>query len=192
MKCLEFGQNLCDYLDRALDVNDERAMEAHAAGCSACGEELADAQFAMAVLQGAPVIEPPPQLIADIIHETIGVGVGVGAAVLEPAGGGRWGFLGTLFHPFGQPRFVMGMAMTMLSFSMFTFYGQRAIDDWAEPRQSPTAALVEGFSQDVAGLWKSASDMTSSAVAFYEMQTAGPALNQPAAGTSGESPEGAR
>ena len=169
MKCVEFSDRLCDFLDRALDVSDERAMEEHAAGCARCGEELEDAELALAVLRDAPAIEPPPQLIADIIHETIGVGVGVGT--LEPAGGGRWGFLGILFHPFGQPRFVMGMAMTMLSFSMFTIYGQHAIDEWREPRPSPTAALVEGFSQDVAGLWQSATEMAGSAVAFYEMQT---------------------
>ena len=167
MKCREFEQRLCDYLDRTLDVDDERAMEAHAADCSGCGEELADAQLVFRVMQQAPVIEPPPQLVADIIHETIGVGSGS----LEPAGGGRWGFLGAFFHPFGQPRFVMGMAMTMLSFSMFTFYGQRAIDEWNTPGPSATAQLVEGFSGQVGGLLDSAKDMTSSAVQFYELQT---------------------
>jgi hypothetical protein len=185
MKCLQFEQSLCDYLDRALDVNDERAMEQHAAACKGCAEELADAKFAMAVLGEAPAVEPPPQLIADIIHETIGVGTGT----LETAGGGgRWGFLGVFFHPFGQPRFVMGMAMTMLSFSMFTFFGQRAIDDWKGSRSSPTAALVEGFSQDVAGLWKTATEMTSSAVRFYELQTNGAQPAQPAE----SAPEGER
>jgi hypothetical protein len=33
--------------------------------------------------------------------------------------------------------------------------------------------MVEGFSRDVAGLWKTAADMTSSAVTFYELQTGG-------------------
>jgi hypothetical protein len=178
MKCIDFSDRLCDFLDRALDVADERAMEQHAAGCNRCAEELADARLVLAVMREAPVVEPPPQLIADIIHETIGVGVGT----LEPAGagGGRWGFLGTLFHPFGQPRFVMGMAMTMLSFSMFTLWGQRAIDEWREPRPSPTAEMVQGFSQDVKGLWASATEMANSAVAFYEMQTGATAEEAPA------------
>ncbi len=167
MKCREFEQRLCDYLDRTLGVEDERAMEAHAAGCTACGAELADAELVFAVMRETPPVEPPPQLMADIIHETIGVGTGT----LETAGGGRWGFLGTLLHPFGQPRFVMGMAMTMLSFSMFTFYGQRAIDQWNEPRPSPTATLAEGFSGQMLGLWERAREMTSSAIELYELQT---------------------
>jgi hypothetical protein len=186
MKCREFEQQLCDYLDRTLDVDGERAMEAHAAECAGCGEELADAQLVFRVLQQAPAVEPPPQLIADIIQETIGVAAGS----LEPAGGGRWGFLGVLFHPFGQPRFVMGMAMTMLSFSMFTFYGQRAIDEWNAPSPSPTVALVEGFSQDVNGLWSSARRLTDSAVDFYEMQKGAAVVVDDAGGT--ESPEGGR
>lgn len=166
MKCLLFQEQLCDYLDRTLDVEAERAMETHASGCSSCAEELADAELVFAVMRETPAVEPPPQLVADIIHETIGVSTGS----LEPAGGGRWGFLGTLLHPFGQPRFVMGMAMTMLSFSMFTFYGQRAIDEWNQPTPSPTVALVEGFSDDVSGLWGRAKEMTNSAVDFYELQ----------------------
>jgi hypothetical protein len=190
MKCLEFEQRLCDFLDRTLDVNDERAMESHAATCTACAGELEDARFAMAVLSDAPAVEPPAQLIADIIHETIGVGT----ATLETAGGGggRWGFLGTFFHPFGQPRFVMGMAMTMLSFSMFTFFGQRAIDDWEGRGPSPTATLVEGFSHDVAGLWKTATEMTSSAMRFYELQTGAATAPPPAEAAPEGAPEGER
>ena len=180
MKCRDFEQQLCDYMDRTLDVDGERAMEAHAAGCAGCGEELADAELVFRVMQQAPAIEPPPQLVADIIHETIGVGTGS----LETAGGGRWGFLGTLFHPFGQPRFVMGMAMTMLSFSMFTFYGQRAIDEWNAPRPSPTAALVEGFSGQVSGLFDSAKEMTNSAIEFYELQTGAGIVVEESAETS--------
>lgn len=183
MKCLQFSDWLCDFLDRTLDVEDERAMEAHAAGCARCAEELADSRLALQAIAAAPAVEPPPHLIAEIIHETIGVGTGV----VETAGGGRWGFLGTLFHPFGQPRFVMGMAMTMLSFSMFTLYGQRTIDDWSASRQSPTVALVERFSVEVAGLWNRAEEMADSAVTFYEMQT-GAAPSAPAA----ESAEGER
>lgn len=185
MKCRDFEQQLCEYLDRTLDVNDERAVEAHAADCPACAEELADAELVFAVMRDAPAVEPPPQLIADIIHETIGVSSGS----LETAGGGRWGFLGTLFHPFGQPRFVMGMAMTMLSFSMFTFYSQRAIDEWNQPSPSPTAALVEGFSEDVSGLWAKAKEMTSSAVDFYEMQTGAVVVEE---APEAESSEGGR
>jgi hypothetical protein len=87
----------------------------------------------------------------------------------------------------------MGMAMTVLSFSMFTFYGQRAIDEWTAPasQPSPTAALVEGFSRDVSGLWKSAAEMTSSAIAFYELQTGGAEVEKAPAPAANE-PEGAR
>jgi hypothetical protein len=59
----------------------------------------------------------------------------------------------------------------MLSFSIFTFYGQRALEQWNAPDPSPTAALVEGFSEDVSGLWASAKQMGDSAVAFYRLQT---------------------
>ncbi|MEZ5363236.1 MAG: hypothetical protein R2748_13060 [Bryobacterales bacterium] len=63
---------------------------------------------------------------------------------------------------------------------MFTLYGQRAIDDWRAPQGSPTVALVERFSAEVAGLWDRAGEMTDSAITFYEMQT-GETAPQPAA-----------
>ena len=98
------------------------------------------------------------------------------------------GFLG--FCKWAQLQFLdhmRGMAMTVLSFSMFTLYGQRAIDEWRAPQGSPTVALVERFTAKVAGLWDRAEEMTDSAITFYQMQT-GETAPRPAAETA----EGAR
>jgi hypothetical protein len=169
MKCGDFDRLLCDYLDDTLGIDDRREMDGHRLVCTSCAETFEETEFALAALRLTPAVEPPPQLIADIIHDTIGVGAGA----LEPAvaGGGAFGFLRPLFQPLQQPRFVMGMAMTALSFSMLTFYGQQAWNDLRNPQQRSAATAAESFRHNVTGLWGQAVEMTASTRDFYVLQT---------------------
>ncbi len=173
MKCRRFEQQVCDYLDDALAFESRRAMDEHRLGCDACAEALEEADFARMLLRRAPAPEPPAEMIADIIHDTIGVGSG---PALEPAGGSAgdqggalWGWLRPVFHPFLQPRFVMGMAMTALSASMMSFYGNQALDRWQAAATTPAAA-VEVVGERVGGAWERAVEVYESAKEFYELQ----------------------
>ncbi len=171
MKCRDFERRLCDYLDDALEFDERREMDDHALSCVGCADALSEADLGLSFLRQTPRVEPPAELIADIIHDTVGVGSGRLAPVGGgAAGGGLSGWLRPLFGPILEPRLVMSMAMTVLSFSMLTFYGQRAFEQYRATGESPTAA-VTAFTQPVRGLWNGVGDAIGAAAAFYQLQT---------------------
>jgi Putative zinc-finger len=112
--CPDFEVLLSDYLDGLLRGEDRQPFEAHAAECSPCRELMADARSAMEFLERVPEVEVPPNLITRIVYQA-------------PEGKLRHPFerrslFGAAFSqwlmPVLQPRFAMGMAMTILSFAM--------------------------------------------------------------------------
>ena len=114
MDCAEFESTLADYLDGTLAPEVRLAVERHAASCAGCSAFMADARAGLEFLSHAEVIEPPRELITRI-------------AFLSPLGRtrhplDRQGFFGRMsakwLQPLLQPRFAMGMAMTIVSFAM--------------------------------------------------------------------------
>lgn len=110
MTCAEFEILLCDYLDGTLDGPRRRELEEHQAQCAACAELARDVTGAVGFMERVADVEPPPELLTRITFEI-------------PSGGGavRKGFRAWLtgwIQPLLQPKFAMGMAMTILSFSM--------------------------------------------------------------------------
>jgi hypothetical protein len=177
MKCREFDAHLTEYLDDCLSADERRSMDQHLLSCEACMEAHEEAAFAWNLLREAPLVEPPPQLIADIIHDTIGIGTGA----LAPAGGGLWGFLQPILNPFLEPRFVMGMAMTVVSFSMLSYHGQRAFENWRHSEPSPLVQMATSTSERAESAWQRLTDMATAAQDFYELQV-GAEDPQPAVG----------
>lgn len=131
MTCRQTDQLLCEYLDGALPLEQHRAFEGHLEECPACAEALADSQLALGFVRNTPAVDPPVELIADIIHDTIGVRGTL--PVLAPVGGpvetGWRGWLRPFFNPLLQPRFAMSMVMAVLSLSMLTFYAKNAMEN---------------------------------------------------------------
>ena len=111
MKCVDIEALLCDYVDGLLGEAGRDQVDAHVRGCAACAELLADSQAAVAFMESVREPEPPPELITRILYRT---------QVEKPAAPERQprGWFSRLFQPILQPRFAMGMAMTILSFSM--------------------------------------------------------------------------
>jgi hypothetical protein len=114
MNCAEFEILLADYLDNTLGAADRAALEAHVSSCAACRDFLSDASGGFSFLQRAEEVEVPAGLITRIAY---------GA----PTGRIRHSFerqgllsrlIGQWLQPILQPRLVMGMAMTVLSFAM--------------------------------------------------------------------------
>ena len=166
MKCRDFERLSCEYVDDVLSVDERREADEHLLSCSSCSEALVEAEFARSMMRQAPSVEPPPELIADIMHDTIGVG----GMEPVPAGAGVLGWVRPLFQPILQPRFVMGMAMTAVSFSMMTFYGKQALDRW-ENVPSGEVRVVESLSSGAVAVWDQAVDVYEAAETFYEFQT---------------------
>jgi hypothetical protein len=113
MKCAEFETLLCDYLDGTLEAEARQALEAHQSQCAACAGLASDAVSALAFLEGVEPVQAPPELVTRILYQTQDSG-----AVASPAKPGVLDWLRGLMQPVLQPKFAMGMAMTILSFSM--------------------------------------------------------------------------
>ena len=114
MNCAEFESTLADYVDDTLDASGRASLERHASLCAGCRELLEEVTGVATLLRRVADIEPPPTLITRIAYQApLG-------RTREPYE--RQGLLSRLvskwLQPVLQPRLVMGMAMTVLSFAM--------------------------------------------------------------------------
>jgi len=112
MNCADLEILLCDYLDGTLPEARRREVEEHLLSCAACTETVRDVRGALAFMEKAADVEPPPELLTRIINEV--------PALAGTVHRKSWyrRILGGRLEPLLQPRYVMGMAMTVLSFSM--------------------------------------------------------------------------
>jgi hypothetical protein len=111
MRCQQVEELLCDYVDETLSAESRAAFEAHAGGCVNCRALVADVLGAVQFMERAAVVEPPQELLTRILYHTPKP-----APLLEALVRRDW--LKGWLSPLRQPRFAMGMAMTILSFSM--------------------------------------------------------------------------
>ena len=111
MNCAELEELICDYADGTLAPARKAEVERHLEACPACAELARDSAAAVAFMERAADVEPPPELITRILFDAPWTRK-------APAKGRGW--LAKLFAPLVQPRFAMGMAMTILSFSILS------------------------------------------------------------------------
>ena len=111
MNCAELEQLICDYVDGTLTADRKAEVDRHLEACPGCAEVARDCAAAVAFMERAADVEPPPELITRILFD---------APWSRKAPAKTRGWLSKLFAPIMQPRFVMGMAMTILSFSILS------------------------------------------------------------------------
>jgi len=111
MNCAELEILICDYVDGTLGAAERAEVERHLAACRNCAELARDSAAAVAFMQRAAEVVPPPELITRILHDSPWSKAGV-----VRQGTRRW--LSQVLSPLVQPKFAMGMAMTILSFSL--------------------------------------------------------------------------
>ena len=111
MNCAELEQLICDYVDGTLTADRKAEVERHLEACPGCAEVARDSAAAVSFMERAADVEPPPQLITRILFDAPW-------AKKAPVKGRGW--LSKLIAPIFQPRFAMGMAMTILSFSILS------------------------------------------------------------------------
>lgn len=128
MNCADFEILLCDYLDGTLAPAQKSAFEAHLAACHTCAAMAEDVRSAVSFMEKAAPAEPPAELLTRILHEIPGRDLAQGNSFWRKL---RSTWLGPLL----QPRYAMGMAMTILSFSMLAKFAG------FEPRQLQPADL---------------------------------------------------
>ncbi len=101
---------ICDYVDGALDPAQRAEVEAHLAECALCAELARDGAAAVRFMERAADVEPPQELVTRILFDA------PWRKGANPSEARRW--INAIFSPFHQPRFVMGMAMSILSLSL--------------------------------------------------------------------------
>lgn len=112
MNCADLEALLCDYVDGTLHGEAKARVDEHLSACRSCAEFVRDAAGAVAFMQRAATVEPPAELLTRILFE-------IPQARAEHKARSLWGRLRMRwFEPVLQPRFAMGMAMTVLSFAM--------------------------------------------------------------------------
>src|SRR5436305_6234107 len=103
MTCAELEILLCDYLDGTLPPTQKIALEQHLVACNSCAEFANDVSAATEFIETAAPTEPPRELVTRILQHI-------------PAATGRESWWQRLRDGWVlQPRFVLGMAMTLLS-----------------------------------------------------------------------------
>jgi anti-sigma factor RsiW len=113
VNCADAEILLADYVDGTLRGDAASALEAHLAGCAACRELSRDSAQAVEFMERAAVVEAPPELVTRILFELT---EGSSRAVIKPSLARR--LFGRWLEPVLQPRFAMGMALTVLSFAI--------------------------------------------------------------------------
>jgi len=110
MNCAEIELLICDYVDGTLTAPEKARVEQHLAECPACAELARDSAAAVAFMEKASDVEPPPELITRLLFDAPW-------SKGKPKSRAReW--MSALLSPILQPKFAMGMAMTILSLSM--------------------------------------------------------------------------
>jgi anti-sigma factor RsiW len=113
MNCADLEILLADYLEGTLHQEQKTALESHLYECAECRELAEDASGALAFIERAATVAPPPELVTRILYE---ITSGPSHAAVKPSWIRR--LFGQRLEPFLQPRYAMGMAMTVLSFAM--------------------------------------------------------------------------
>jgi len=112
--CAEFEILLADHIDGTLAPDYAEAFTAHRDSCPLCSALAADAASMVAFIGRASEIEPPLELVANILHATSA------GWELKKRRPGLRGWINRMFAPVLRPRFVMGALLTLMSLTMLT------------------------------------------------------------------------
>lgn len=110
MNCADLEALICDHVDGTLGADQKAAIERHLEVCPACAALAADSAAAVAFMECAADVEPPPELVTRILFDP--------PWTKSKSKSRLRSWFSTLLTPLLQPKYAMGMAMTVLSFAM--------------------------------------------------------------------------
>ena len=121
MPCVESEALLAEVLDGTLSGGKLVAFEAHQQSCDSCRTMLAEARAGMHWLSALEEVEPPRNLVHNILAQTVGQlpePKPVTAAAAEGWRGKLKARLAPFFAPVVTPRFAMSFGMAFFSVTM--------------------------------------------------------------------------
>lgn len=163
MKCVELETLICDFVDGTLGAAERATVELHLEGCAACRELVEDSRAVLGFLERASEPEPPAELVNRILYEAR---QGHSAPV-KKSGGRSW--IGRLLEPVLQPKFAMGMAMTVLSFSMLARFAGIPVRP-LKPSDLEPAKVWMSLEDKAYRTWERAKKYYESLRLVYEIQ----------------------
>ncbi len=110
MSCADVEILICDYVDGTLSPAQRAELERHFGECPGCAELARDSALAVAFMESAAEVEPPPELITRILFDA------PWSKSRHESKVRTW--LSAILSPVLQPKYAMGMAMTILSIAM--------------------------------------------------------------------------
>jgi hypothetical protein len=142
MQCHQIETLLADALDGTLSAPEMEGFQAHVAGCQDCGPMFAAARSGMEWMRSLEEVEPPRNLVRNILIATTGAearerSTGV---VPQPTLGERiQGWFRPVFGTFAHPRFALTFAMVFFSVSLALSAAGVHITDLRHVDLRPTA-----------------------------------------------------
>jgi hypothetical protein len=125
MKCNEFDSLLSDALDGVLSGAALDRFQAHARSCKACGPLFAEAEAGRSWLKDLEEVEPPANLVTNILASTTGVDsqrLRTAAPLRQPRISWLDRVQASVFEPIWamvrQPRFAMSFGMAFFALSV--------------------------------------------------------------------------
>src|SRR5882724_9712428 len=151
MHCAEFETLLFEAIDGTLIAGTLTRFEKHASTCASCGPLFADAQAGQQWMRSLAEVEPPKNLVHNILARTTGVEERYVESVVEikpsswqqvlgwvqPVLSGTWATV-------RQPRFGMSVAMAFFSVSLVMSVAGIKVSDVAKVDLRPSA-VKRGF-----------------------------------------------
>ena len=105
MNCADVEILICDFVDGTLAPAAKADVDRHLAECPTCAELARDSAESVRFIERTADVEPPQELISRILFD-------------PPWHRQRSSRFSTRFHALLQPRYAMGMALTVLSIAM--------------------------------------------------------------------------
>ncbi len=175
MQCAEFETLLFEAIDGTgkdgtLVAGALASFQTHAAGCASCGPLLADVKAGRDYMLSLAEIEPPKNLIHNILARTSGVAERFAEAA--PAQQPRWSLnwlrpvLTGTWATVRQPRFGMSVAMAFFSVSLVMSVAGIKVNDVAKLDLRPSA-IKRSYYSTQARVVKYYSNMRG----FYEFES---------------------
>jgi Putative zinc-finger len=169
MNCADVEILICDYVDGTLAPAERMEVESHLAECRNCAELARDGATAVEFMERAEVVEPPQELISHILFD-------------PPWHRQRAGWFSQVLHPLLQPRFAMGMALTVLSFAMIMPKMRQF-----QPTDLSPAVVWAGIEGRVDRLWERTEKFYDNLKFIYQIRATLREWQQQSADTKGQS-----
>jgi hypothetical protein len=169
MNCADLEALICDYVDGTLHGEQKTAVEEHLSTCASCAELARDSAGAVAFMERAAAVDPPAELLTRILFEI------PQARVHARATHSLWSRLKTKWiEPVLQPRFAMGMAMTILSFAMLGRFAGRYVGiemRQIKPSDLNPVAVWTAVEDEAFRMWERGVKYYENLRLVYEIQT---------------------